>query len=139
MAGIAFDWAAKRAVALNAPQLYSVVNLDKLYFESWIWTLLYTSFKNPVYSDYIHTRNWLSFKATQTIGVGPQFEYTCNFNTKGSGVKGTTAMPLGGHVELAFGAGNSLGLFLGYELSKSVRTNAGGNAAEGRLTFVHNF
>jgi hypothetical protein len=30
MAGIAFDWAAKRAVALNAPQLYTIVNLDKI-------------------------------------------------------------------------------------------------------------
>jgi hypothetical protein len=138
MAGIAFDWAAKRAVAINAPQLYTIVNLDKIYFESWFWTILYSPFHNPVYSNFIHTRNWVLYKATKFISVGPQIELTYNLNTQGYGVKGITAAPLGGHVELAFGAGNSVGLFLGYELSKTVRDNNNG-AAEGRLTFVHNF
>lgn len=138
MAGIAFDWAAKRAVAINAPQLYTIINLDKIYFESWWWTILYSPFHNPVYSDYIHTRNWVLYKATKFLSVGPQMEFMYNLNTQGYGVKGTTAAPLGGHVELAFGAGNSLGLFLGYEMSHRVREMNNG-AAEGRLTFVHNF
>ena len=138
MVGIAFDWAAKRAVALNAPQLYTVVNLDKIYFESWIWTLLYSPFKDAMFSNFIHTRDWVLYKATKVISVGPQFEYSYNLNNKLFGAKGTTTAPLGGHVELAFGSGNSLGLFLGYELSKTVRDRNGG-AAEGRLTFVHNF
>jgi hypothetical protein len=139
MVGIAFDWAARRPVAINGPQLYTILNLDRIYFESWVWTLLYSPFKEPVYSNYIHTRNWLLFKATPNIGIGPQFEYTYNLNTQGSGTKGTQAMPLGGHVELAYGTGNSLGLFLGYELDKDLRAAKDGKAAAGRLTFVHNF
>ena len=149
MAGIAFDWGAKRAVALNAPQLYTILNLDKFYFESWVWTVLYSPFKDKVWNDYIHTRNWLLYKVNGTVAVGPQFEYMYYFKdftgTDGSGAttvlnpKGTAAMPLGAHVELAFGTGNSVGMFLGYELDKNVRNRNGGNAAEGRLTFVHNF
>jgi hypothetical protein len=139
MAGIAFDWYAKRAVALNVPQLYTVVNTDKIYFESWIWTVLYSPFKNPVQSDYFHTRDWVLYKVNSTISVGPQFEFTYNLNTAGSTKKGTVAAPLGAHVELAFGAGNSLGLFAGYNLNKTSRDAYGGNGAEGRVTFVHNF
>jgi hypothetical protein len=137
--GIAFDWASRRAVALNVPQLYLVATNSKLYFEAWLWTLLFSPFKNPVYSDYIHSRGWLLYKVSKVIGVGPQFEYTYNLNTQGSGMKGMVGAPLGAHVELAFGGGNSLGLFAGYDLSKSARDASQGNAAEGRITFVHNF
>ncbi|MFA5202804.1 MAG: hypothetical protein WC708_00110 [Lentisphaeria bacterium] len=149
MAGIAFDWGAKRAIALNAPQLYTIINIDRFYFESWVWTVLYSPFKDKVWNDYIHTRNWFLFKINDIIAVGPQFEYMYyfkNYSTPDdSGVmtlrnpKGTAAMPLGGHIELAFGTGNSLGLFLGYELNKDVRTRNDGNALSGRFSFVHNF
>jgi hypothetical protein len=149
MAGVAFDWGAKRVVALNVPQLYTIVNINKFYFESWVWTVLYSPFKDKVWNDYVHTRNWVLFKMNDIIAMGPQFEYTYYFKNYSTpddaGImtlrnpKGTAAMPLGGHAELAFGMGNSLGLFLGYELSKSVRTRNDGNAAEGRLSFVHNF
>jgi hypothetical protein len=145
MAGIAFDWAAKRAVALNVPQLYTVINLDKFYFESWVWTVLYSPFKDQVWNDYIHTRNWLLYKATKSISVGPQFELQYFLKDyKGSdgnvvNPKGVGGMPLGAHAELAFGTGNSLGIFVGYELDKDVRNTRDGNAAVGRLTFVHNF
>lgn len=138
MAGIAFDWASRRAVSINAPQLYLVATNEKLYFEAWLWTLLFP-FKNPMYSDYIHSRGWLLYKVSKVIGVGPQFEYTYNLNSQGSGVKGVVGAPLGAHVELAFGVGNSLGLFVGYDLSKSSRDTYQGNAAVGRITFVHNF
>lgn len=139
MAGIAFDWASRRAVAINAPQLYLVATNSKLYFEAWLWTVLFSPFKNPMSSDYIHSRGWLLYKVSKVIGVGPQFEYTYNLNTQGSGVRGVVGVPLGAHLELAFGAGNSLGLFVGYDLSKSARNAYQGNATEGRITFVHNF
>jgi hypothetical protein len=52
---------------------------------------------------------------------------------------GLTSMPFGGHVDIAYGTGNTLGLFLGYETNKDGRDARGGNAAVGRFTFVHNF
>ena len=139
MAVVAFDWASKKPVALNAPQLYIVVNTPHLYLEQWLWTVLYSPFHAPVYSDYIHTRNWILYRPIETFAFGPQFELTYNLNTQGSGTKGMTAVPLGGHVEVAFNANNTLGLFLGYELSRSVRRTYGGNALEGRLSFNHTF
>lgn len=134
MVGIAFDWAAKKAVAINGPQLYTIVSAGPVYFESWVWTLLYSAFDKDGANDYIHTRNWLLYKVTDAIGIGPQLEYTYDIEDKNA-----LAFPLGGHLELAYGTGNSLGLFLGYEVEKDVREAADGAGAEGRLTFVHNF
>jgi hypothetical protein len=134
MVGVAFDWAAKKAIALNGPQLYTIVSLDKFYFESWVWTMLYSAFDKKGYNDYIHTRNWALYKVTDKIAIGPQIEYTYDIEDK----RTIYGFPVGGHVELAYGTGNSLGLFLGYDTKKSTHT-ADDAAAVGRLTFVHNF
>lgn len=139
MAGIAFDWAAKRAVAINGPQLYTIVNTDKIYFESWIWTLLYSPFKDQVADNYFHTRDWVLYKASGTVAIGPQWELWTNLGSKVSGHKGITSMPVGGHIDLAYGTGNTLGLFVGYETHKDAREAVGNKGAVGRLTFVHNF
>jgi hypothetical protein len=133
MVGVAFDWAAKKAVALNGPQLYTIVSLDKFYFESWIWTMLYSAFDKNGANDYFHTRNWALYKVTDKIGIGPQLEYTYDLEDK----RTIYGFPVGGHVELAYGTGNSLGLFLGYDTKKSTRVDDA--AAVGRITFVHNF
>jgi len=138
MVGLAFDWAAKRAVAINGPQLYTIVNLDKIYFESWIWTLLYSPFKDSVANDYFHTRDWILYKLSGNVAVGPQLELWTNLQGK-LGPKGLTSLPVGGHVDLAFGTGNTLGIFLGYETHKAARESVGDKGAVGRLTFVHNF
>lgn len=134
MVGVAFDWAAKRAVAINGPQLYTVFNHDKIYFESWVWTLFYSAFRKDGPNDYIHTRNWLLYKLTDVIALGPQLEYSYDLEAKQT----VLGFPVGGHVELAYGAGNSLGLFLGYDTKKSTHA-ADDSAAVGRITFVHNF
>lgn len=134
MVGIAFDWAAKRAVAINGPQLYTVFNHDKIYFESWVWTVLYSAMNKAGPNDYIHTRNWILYKINDTIAVGPQLEYSYDLEAKNT----IFGFPVGGHVELAYGSGNSLGLFLGYDTKKATH-GADDTAAVGRLTFVHNF
>jgi hypothetical protein len=133
MVGVAFDWAAKKAVAINGPQLYTVLNLDKIYFESWVWTVLYSAFDKKGPNDYVHTRDWVLYKLTDKIGLGPQLEYSYDIEDK----RTVFGFPVGGHLELAYGAGNSLGLFLGYDTNKSTRVDGAG--AAGRLTFVHNF
>jgi len=138
MVGLAFDWAAKRAVAINGPQLYTILNLDKIYFESWIWTLLYSPFKDQVANDYFHTRDWVLYKISGNVAVGPQLELWTNLQGK-LGPKGLTSLPVGGHVDLAYGTGNTLGIFLGYETHKAARESVGDKGAVGRLTFVHNF
>jgi hypothetical protein len=138
MVGLAFDWAAKHAVAINGPQLYTIVNTDKVYFESWIWTVLYSPFKDAAYSDYFHTRDWVLYKLSNTVAVGPQLELWTNLQSK-FGTKGITSLPVGAHVDLSYGTGNTLGIFLGYETHKDTRDAVGGKGAVGRLTFVHNF
>lgn len=139
MVGIGFDWGAKHVNAINGPQLYTILNTDKIYVESWIWTLLYSPFKEQPLDNYFHTRDWILYKLSGTVALGPQIELWTNLQDKISAHKGVTSLPIGGHVDLAYGTGNTLGVFLGYEANKYGRESRGGNAAVGRLTFVHNF
>ncbi len=143
MVGMGFDWGAKHANLINGPQLYTILNTDSIYIESWIWTLLYSPFKEAPSPDIFHTRDWILYKISGTIAVGPQLELWYAMKSKtinGLPYKsGLTSMPFGGHVDIAYGTGNTLGVFLGYETNKDGRDARGGNAAVGRFTFVHNF
>jgi hypothetical protein len=140
MVGIGFDWAAKHVNAINGPQLYTIINTDKIYVESWVWTFLYSPFKQQDFDNYFHTRDWILYKLSGTVALGPQIELWTNLQDKVSGHKGVTSLPIGGHIDLTYGTGNTLGLFLGYDANKYGRNAAhDGNGAVGRLTFVHNF
>ena len=107
--------------------------LFRSYFESWVWTVLYSPFDKNGADDYIHTRDWVLYKLNDTIAVGPQIEYTYDLEAK----KTIAGFPVGLHTDIAYGTGNTLGLFLGYDLEKNTRVDDA--AAVGRLTFVHNF
>ena len=140
MVGLGMDWAAKHVNAINGPQLYTILNTDKIYIESWIWTFLYSPFKQQDFDNYFHTRDWILYKLSGTVALGPQIELWTNLQSKVSGHKGVTSLPVGAHVDLTYGTGNTLGLFLGYDTNKTYgRDTRGGNGAVGRLTFVHNF
>jgi hypothetical protein len=143
MVGAGFDWGAKHVNLINGPQLYTILNTDSIYIESWVWTLLYSPFKEAPSQDFFHTRDWILYKLSGTIAVGPQIELWYALKHKNIAgtdyTSGLKSMPVGGHVDIAYGTGNTLGLFLGYEADKDGRTARGNNGAVGRLTFVHNF
>lgn len=142
MTGAGFDWAAKH-VMLSNEQLYTILNTDKIYVESWIWALMYSPFKEAPSPNVFHTRDWILYKLSGTLSIGPQLEIWANMKSKtvnGLYMKnGISSMPIGGHVDIAYGTGNTLGLFLGYEANKDGRAARDGNAAVGRFTFIHNF
>jgi len=133
--GIAFDFAAKRALALNAPQLYTTLDIDKIHFESWLWTILYSPFDTPN-NDYVHTRNWLLYKLSGAFALGPELDFNVNLNGK-YGKSGLVSLPIGGRVDLTFGA-NTIALFVGYQTDKDSR-GPGNQAAVGRFGLIHNF
>jgi len=133
--GIAFDFAAKRAIALNAPQLYTTLDIDKIHFESWLWTILYSPFDTPN-NDYVHTRNWLLYKLSGPFALGPELDFNVNLNGK-YGKSGLVSLPIGGKVDLTFGA-NTIALFVGYQTDKDSR-GPGNQAAVGRFGLIHNF
>jgi hypothetical protein len=143
MVGIGMDWGAKHAMLINGPQIYSILNGDKIYIESWVWLLLYSPFHEAPSPDVFHTRDWILYRLNDTISAGPQIEVWSNTKQKSiSGIdykSGITSMPIGGHVDISYGSNNTLGLFLGYESNKFGRDVRNGNATTGRLTFIHNF
>lgn len=142
MTGAGFDWAAKHMMISNE-QLYTILNTDKIYIESWIWAMMYSPFKEAPSPNVFHTRDWILYKLSGTLSIGPQLEIWANMKSKTvSGLylkNGITSMPIGGHLDIAYGTGNTLGLFLGYEANKDGREARNGNATVGRFTFIHNF
>jgi hypothetical protein len=131
MVGIVFDFAAKKPLALNIPQLDVVISTDKWYFESWNFAINYSAFEKNLGSDFIHTRNWLLYKLNDIFSFGPQVEWTHGIQHRHT----VYGLPIGGHVEGTYN-GNRIGVFLGYDLSPA--TNDNGKAA-GRITLSHYF
>jgi hypothetical protein len=94
---------------------------------------LYSPFDTPS-NDYVHTRNWLVYKATNAIALGPELDFNINLNGK-YGKKGLVSLPIGGRVELSFGT-SSIALFLGYQTDKDSR-GPDNHAVVGRFALVH--
>lgn len=122
MVGIGFDFFTTDVAGLIAPQLFTIYNSGPVYFESWIqW------FVNSVLSDgaqdSLYTRNFLLYKVTDNLHIGPQLEvsYRTNYGIGDDGQMlgpGITSLPVGGRININYGPGITLGLFLGYETKK---------------------
>ncbi len=128
MAGIGFDFGESRTESLIAPQLFTVVDLAPIYFESWIQVFFNDMFVEGA-TDAFYTRNFVLVQVIDALALGPQMELTYEFNNAADDE--LSSLPVGGRVNVEYGEDNTLGLFLGYE------TQAGdGPALAGRFTFV---
>jgi hypothetical protein len=145
MVGIGFDWSEQRATTLIAPQLFTILDLDMIYFESWIQGFLYSPFTEGADND-LYTRNFLLAKLSDDFHIGPQMEATLALNNDRDTL---SSLPVGGRINLAYGENNLLGLFLGYQTQRDARVvdtgevDAAGlpvlaedRALVGRFTFV---
>ena len=137
MVGIGFDFGEMidddgetiepQATYLIAPQLFTIVDTQWIYFESWIQT-----FFNDVFidggTDYLYTRNFILVKPLKFLAVGPQIELTYEFNNPSDEDEKLASLPIGGRVNVGYGENNTLGLFLGYDVQAE--------QLAGRFTFV---
>ncbi len=130
MVGIGFDWSEQRATTLIAPQLFTILDLDFIYFESWIQGFLYSPFTEGADND-LYTRNFLLAKLSDDFHVGPQMEATLALNNDRDTL---SSLPVGGRINLAYGENNLLGLFLGYETQEDARQVPDGTATVDPVT-----
>jgi hypothetical protein len=116
-----------QATYIIAPQLFTIVDTQWVYFESWIQT-----FFNDVFidggTDYLYTRNFILVKPLEFFAVGPQIELTYEFNNPSDEDEKLASLPIGGRVNVGYGENNTLGLFLGYDVQAE--------QLAGRFTFV---
>ncbi len=139
MIGIGFDFATTDVASLIAPQLFTIYELDKIYFESWIQLFLNDMFAEGS-EDIAYTRNFLLYKLSDTVALGPQVEVSYRINDfegdMAAGIDpfdtGVVSLPIGGRLNLGYGKNNTLGLFVGYETEAA----EGADAVAGRFTFV---
>lgn len=139
MVGIGFDFSTTDVTTLIAPQLFTIWQNDSLYFESWIQGFINSIFAEGT-QDLAYTRNYLLYKLNGTAAIGPQVEVTYLMNDfegdMAAGIDpfeaGVVSLPVGGHVDLAYGKNNTLGLFVGYE----TKATDGVDAIAGRFTFI---
>ena len=142
MAGIGFDWSDQRAVTIIAPQLFSIIDTRYLYFESWVQFFFNSVFEESALGpgdDIFYTRNFLLYKMTEQVSVGPQAELTAVLNDGDNG--NVVSFPVGGRINLGYGENNILGLFLGYETEKQARkreveSSVHDHGLVGRFSFI---
>ena len=128
MAGIGFDFGGSRTASLIAPQLFTIIDLSPIYFESWIQVFFNDMFVEGA-TDAFYTRNFILYQAIDALALGPQIELTYEF--KNAAGDELSSLPVGGRVNVEYGENNTLGLFLGYETQADE-----GPALAGRFTFV---
>jgi len=131
MAGIGFNFAEGEAANIIGPQLFTIIDTDPIYFESWVQLYF-----NEVFGTYagrlrgpgnqFYTRNFLLYNVSSHFAVGPQMELAYDFSA-GSWL----SLPVGGGVNVHYGDHNTLALYLGYD------TQAGDDdRLAGRFTFI---
>jgi len=146
MIGVQFNWNDRTFAAL-VPQLYLTGPLadGKLYNELWIQYYNYKLVRDTGIDTYLYVREFLDYKISDNVGVGPEIELTQNFTQSQ-----IQSLPIGANVMLNMGLNSTFFAFLGYETNKNSNTypttdDAGmitgteKHNVAGRLTFVHNF
>ena len=129
MAGIGFDFASQNAATIIAPQLFTIYDIDGIYFESWIQVFLHSPFDDTdTASDTFYTRNFLLYEVNDEFAVGPQADFTYQFSDPAE----SQSLILGGRVNVGYGENNTLGLFLGYDVEGA----DGSDKIGGRFTFL---
>jgi hypothetical protein len=68
-----------QTTSLIAPQLFTIVDTQWIYFESWIQTFFNDVFIDGA-TDSFYTRNFILVKPLEFIGIGPQIELIYEFN-----------------------------------------------------------
>lgn len=111
--------------SLIAPQLFTIVDTQWIYFESWIQTFFNDVFIDGA-TDWFYTRDFILVKPVEFLAVGPQIELTYEFNNASD--KKLASLPVGGRVNVGYGENNTLGLFLGYDTEAK--------HLAGRFTFI---
>jgi hypothetical protein len=144
MIGVTFDWSQKRMVNI-VPQLYTIFSSGDIYAENWIQVFLNSPLTDDAGDDF-YTRLFVTFKVGEHVAVGPQVEATLAINDNfvaGAGAvpdsgreAGLVSLPIGGVMNLNYGAGNTLGLFLGYETQSDAQLPPTDRALAGRFTFI---
>lgn len=129
MAGVMLDFAATRLTTV-VPQLYLYWGSGPLYLES--WEVLYLELQAANTSTF-NDRTFLLYSVADALAMGPQVELWYDVE-KVAGRDRLSSLALGGRANLAYGAGNTLGLFLGYETVD--RARSGGDGVVGRFTFI---
>ncbi|HUH05742.1 MAG TPA: hypothetical protein VML75_27315 [Kofleriaceae bacterium] len=133
MVGLGFDFSTKDVASLIAPQLFTIYNHDKVYFESWVQVFLNSLFTDGA-EDTFYTRNFLLYKLTDQVQLGPAMELTYRINEDEMAMLDRTvlSLPVGGALSLGYGDKNTLLLFLGYD----TKDQEGSDNIAGRFSFI---
>jgi hypothetical protein len=143
MVGVSFDIGATRVASLAAAQLYTILNLNKFYFESWVQLYVGSMFAEST-EDYLHSREFLLYKLSDAVAVGPQIEIKYRLNEYAGDPdndpfeSGISNLPVGGAVRLGYGRDNTLLVFLGYETQHADGADPE-DSIGGRFSFIRSW
>lgn len=133
MIGLGFDFSMKDVTSLIAPQLFTIYDHDKIYFESWIQLFVNSLFADDA-DDSLYTRNFLLYKVADELHLGPAMELTYRTNTNAMTMADRTvlSLPVGATASVGYGDKNRLLVFLGYD----TKDQPGSDNISGRFSFI---
>lgn len=151
MAGIVFDFINQVPAELVGPELFTIISLPPIYFESWFYPLFDSVFTEGAQNK-LYTRDFILFYPIEELGFGPHIELTVDLNETtipgppGPGGEETTltddtglsSLQVGGALGVKYGKNTNLLLYLGYETQEESQV-PGGDKLVGRFTAVYNW
>ena len=113
MLGVGFNYASPDGPYALYPQIFAILPAGKIFGFHWTISTISSIFDDKSINE-LYNRTYITYAINDTVAVGPQFESVLGLGENG----GLWALNFGGRVNIGYGKGNELGLYVGYETEK---------------------
>ncbi len=110
MLGVGFNYASPDGPYALYPQIFAILPAGKIFGFHWTISTISSIFDDKSINE-LYNRTYITYAINDIVAIGPQFESVLGLGGKG----GLWALNFGGRVNINYGEGNELGLYVGYE------------------------
>ena len=113
MLGVGFNYTSPDGPYALYPQIFAILPAGKIFGFHWTISTLKSIFDDESINE-LYNRTYITYAINDIIAIGPQFESVLGLGEDG----GLWALNFGGRLNINYGEGNTLGLYVGYETEK---------------------
>ena len=113
MLGVGFNYTNPDGPYALYPQIFAILPAGKIFGFHWTISTISSIFDDESINE-LYNRTYVTYALNDIIAIGPQFESVLGLGEKG----GLWALNFGGRLNINYGEGNTLGLYVGYETKK---------------------
>ena len=113
MLGVGFNYVSPDGPYALYPQIFAILPAGKIFGFHWTISTVKSIFDDQSINE-LYNRTYITYAINDIVAIGPQFESVLGLGDKG----GLWALNFGGRLNIGYGKGNTLGLYVGYETEK---------------------